>query len=98
MNKREATRLLRAEARKLRALPYPQLVDRLADKKLSLETVAPSGATYHIEAEGFWDDRAEHELRVVMSIDDGGLRTLLPITDSFTIAPNGAIIESSPAG
>ena len=89
--------MLRAETRKLRALPYPQLVDRLAGKQLSLETVAPSGVTYHVEVEGFWDDRAERELRVVMSIDDGGLRTLLPITDSFTIAPNGAIIESSAA-
>jgi hypothetical protein len=96
MDKREAERLLRAEARKLRAVPYPQLAERLAEKQESIEVIAPDGMTYHLEAQGFWDDRGAPTLRVVVSIDDGGLRVLAPLTESFTIAANGAITEISP--
>jgi hypothetical protein len=96
VDKREAERVLRAEARKLRAVPYPQLAERFAGKQESIEVIAPSGRTYHLEAQGFWDDRGARDLRVVVSIDDGGLRVLAPLTDSFTIAANGAITELSP--
>ena len=52
---------------------------------------------YHVELEGFWDDDEHDDLRVVASIDDGGLRAFLPFTDSFTISPNGAITDHSTA-
>lgn len=96
VDEREAERVLRSEARKLRAMPYRQLADRFAERQESIEVVAPSGTTYHVEAQGYWDDRGARDLRVVVSIDDGGLRVLAPLTDSFTIAANGAITEISP--
>ena len=96
MDKHEAELVLRAEARKLRAVPYPKLVERFADKQEAVDVLAPSGTTYRLEAQGFWDDRGEGGLRVVVSIDDGGFQVLAPLTDSFTIAANGAITEISP--
>lgn len=69
----------------------------LAEKQETTEVEGPSGTTYHVELQGFWDDGEHRELRVIASIDDGGLRAFLPFTDSFTIEPSGTITEHSAA-
>ena len=95
MSDEEARGVLRAEFLKLRAAGYDELAERLAGKQERSDVVAPSGATYHVELEGFWDDEERRDLRVVASIDDGGLRAFLPFTDAFTIDPSGSITEHS---
>ena len=97
MSNEEAKGILRAEFIKLRSAGYSELVERLAGKQQSREVVGLSGVRYHVELEGFWDDGAQRDLRVVASIDDGGSRAFLPFTDSFTIDPGGAISEHSAA-
>jgi hypothetical protein len=97
MSNEEAKEVLRAEFRELRAKGYGDLVAELADRKVNSEVVGPSGAAYNLELQGFWDDDEHADLRVVASIDDGGLRAFLPFTDSFTIAPSGTITDHSPA-
>jgi len=89
----EAKGVLRAEIIKLRPNGYDGLVERLAGKKETMEVAGLSGETYHVELEGFWDDDEQRKLRVVASIDDGGLRALLPFTDSFTVDPTGTITD-----
>jgi hypothetical protein len=96
MSDEEAKGVLRAEFLKLRAAGYDKLAERLAGKQERLEVVGLSGATYRVELEGFWDDKERRDLRVVASIDDGGLRAFLPFTDAFTITPSGSITEHSP--
>jgi hypothetical protein len=93
----EARGELRSEFLKLRAAGYDELVKRLAGKQERWDVVALSGATYHVELEGFWDDKEQRDLRVVASIDDGGLRAFLPFTDAFTISPSGSITEHAAA-
>ncbi len=95
MSDDEAKGVLRAEFLKLHAAGYDELVERLAGKQERSDVVALSGATYHVELEGFWDDEEHRDLRVVASIDDGGLRAFLPFTDAFTISPSGSITEHS---
>ena len=95
MSDEEAKGVLRAEFLKLQAAGYDKLVERLAGKKERSDVFALSGATYHVELEGFWDDKEHRDLRVVASIDDGGLRAFLPFTDAFTIRPSGSITEHS---
>lgn len=97
MSDEEAKGVLRAEFLKLRAVGYGDLVERLAGRQESSEVVGLSGTAYHVELEGFWDDDEHTELRVVASIDDGGLRAFLPFTDSFTVSPSGAITDHSTA-
>jgi len=93
----EMKAVLQAEFLKLRVAGYPELVERLAAKQERTEVVGLSGNSYHVELEGFWDDDEHVELRIVASIDDGGLRAFLPFTESFTISPGGAITDHSPA-
>jgi len=97
MSDEEAKSMLRSEFLRLRAAGYDALADRLAGKQERFDVAAPSGATYHVELEGFWDDKEHRDLRVVASIDDGGLRAFLPFTDAFTISPSGSITEHSTA-
>jgi len=97
MSDEEAKGVLRAEVIKLRPSGYQGLVERLAGKKEAVDVVGLSGSAYHVELEGFWDDDEHRDLRVVVSIDDGGLRAFLPFTDSFTVDPTGAITDHSAA-
>lgn len=97
MSDEEAKGVLRAEFLKLRASGYAELVERLVGKQERAEVVGLSGKAYHVELEGFWDDDEHDNLRVVASIDDGGLRAFLPFTDSFTIGSSGVITDHSAA-
>lgn len=97
MSDEEAKGVLTAEFLRLRAAGYRELVERLGGRQERSEVAGPSGKAYHVELQGFWDDDAHDDLRIVASIDDGGLRAFLPFTDSFTISPTGRITEHSPA-
>lgn len=97
MGDEEAKGILRAEFVKLQAIGYEGLVDRLAGKQERSGVTGLSGKAYQVEREGFWEEEDHQALRIVASIDDGGLRALLPFTESFTIAPTGAISDHSTA-
>ncbi len=97
MSDEEAKGVLGAEFIKLQATGYRGLVELLAEKQVISETVGLSGTAYHVELQGFWEDDQHSELRVVASIDDGGLRSFLPFTDAFTIDPTGKITDHSTA-
>ena len=98
MDKSEAEAIVAVEARRLRALSYAELRDTLLDQTLDSEVVGRSGERYHVQVQAFVDDDESGDLRVLASIDDGGLRTLWPVTDTFTISTSGRISEHSPAG
>jgi hypothetical protein len=56
------------------------------------EAAGPSGTRYQIEVQVFWDDKPEGDVRVGASIDDGGIRAFLPLTDSFILSPQGQFV------
>jgi hypothetical protein len=91
VDEREARELLRAELLALRALPHAELLNQFrAPVVRAVES--PSGKAYQVEVTSFWDDRAARNLRVTVSIDDGGLRALWPLTDDFIIDPAGNFV------
>ena len=51
-----------------------------------------SGTKYQIEIQACWDDKPFNNVRIIGSIDDGGIRALSPITDDFIISPSGEFI------
>lgn len=59
---------------------------------VTLTEEGASGTEYQVEIEAVWDDRPGHNLRVLMSIDDGGLRAFAPMTDDFIVAPDGGFV------
>jgi len=46
-----------------------------------------SGTAYQVEVQFFWDDARRRIVRVVGSIDDGGIRWFVPLTETLLISP-----------
>lgn len=92
VNKLEARAVLQAALREYRSRPYSELV-KLLDKEINTEAQGDSGVTYQIEIQVFWDDRPDGTLRVLGSIDDGGWRAFIPVTEAFLLAPDGSFVD-----
>ena len=92
MDKVEAREVLAAQLASLRQLSYQQLVERLLDREETVEVVGASGACYQLELQGLWDARPNDVLRVLGSVDDGGWRAFVPLTDSLLVAPDGSFV------
>jgi len=90
MNNVEARSVLKKELAKYRAKHYRELVALIGNPQTA-EVLEPSGVRYQVEIEAMWDDprRPNDVLRVVGSVDDGGIRAYLPLTDSFLLTPTG---------
>lgn len=91
MDKAEAKSILAKELRAWRRRPYPELSAAVGDT-WHTEVAAPSGARYQVEVLALWDDRPGGNVRVIASIDDGGLRALVPLSDDFIMAPTGDLV------
>ena len=86
----EARRLLEQQVARYRARRFEQLLPLLETPDTF--DVTSGGTTYQFEVQAIWDDRAEHHLRVLLSIDDGGWRAFAPMTDDFIIDSQGSFI------
>ena len=91
MDKVEAKRLLEAAVAELRAKSRVEL-ERLIGAPDAYEVQGKSGKTYQMEKQAFWDDKKGQDLRVLVSIDDGGWRALAPMGYSFIMAPDGSFV------
>jgi hypothetical protein len=90
MNEEEAKDLLHAHLKDYRRRSYTELAALIGEPQTA-ELRGPSGKTYQLELQVFWDSRPGEALRVLASIDDGGLRAFVPLTDSFIMNAGGAI-------
>ena len=91
MDKREANRLLEEFVTGLKSRSYQEWQILIGEEAV-LERNGPSGVTYQIEWNAFWDARAGGDIRVMVSIDDGSLaRFIVPLTTSFLISPEGTL-------
>ena len=91
MDKLEAAAILSRLAGEYRARSYEELKGFLGNPVMLTEP-SPSGVEYQIEIEAVWDDAPDHNLRVLLSIDDGGLRAFVPMMDDFIIGPDGGFV------
>lgn len=94
MDKREAQELLDEFVAGLKSRTYQEW-QGLIGEEVIVEKQGPSGVTYQIEFEAFWDSpkvKAGGDIRVMASIDDGSLaRFIVPLTTSFLVSPTGKI-------
>lgn len=85
---------------KLRRRRYADLRNLVGDPQCE-EVTGRDGKAYQVEFEAQWDDyrRADHNLRVIASIDDGTFfAALRPLTRDFIIAPDGSFVSESSSG
>jgi len=55
------------------------------------EVTGPSGKEYQVETLAVWDSKQDGDIRLFVSIDDGGLRAILPMTDGFIMRSDGSL-------
>ncbi len=91
MNKEEAKSVLAKFLGEYRSKTYNELLYLLETQDTS-EVTAESGTNYQLEFQAVWDNKKGENLRVIGSIDDGGWRAFMPLTDGFMIAPNGEFV------
>jgi hypothetical protein len=84
----EALKILIERLEEYRKLPYAALVERLLDRRESEEVPAPSGLTYRLDFQGFWEGEPQGPFRVLGSVDDGMVRAFVPLSDSFVVEPD----------
>ena len=91
MDKAEARKLLSEFLEGLQKKPYEELL-QLVRNPVCDEIEGSSGTQYQIEYEALWDSEPNGLLRIVASIDDGGLiSAMFPITLSFLADREGKI-------
>ncbi len=97
MNKIEASEVLKKILKNYREKTYSELME-LVEEKFNLkhthyeEVKLENGNWYQVRVNVFWDDKKIKTLRVVGSIDDGGLKAFIPQTDDFILKPDGNFI------
>ena len=88
MNKFEAQKILSEELARFNGRSHSELTQFVGDDHVeAYEVRASSGTAYRIEIQFFWDDRPGETIRVAGSVDDGGFRAFMPLTDSFLCEP-----------
>lgn len=91
MDRSEASELLRDHLSSWRSRSYQDLADQVGESHQSVVKGA-SGTDYQVDVQVVWDDEAYGNIRVIGSIDDGGWRAFVPITDAFLLAPDGSFV------
>jgi len=77
MNKKEANKILKTQVDTLRKKSYKELV-KLIPSEITKEVTGLSGTLYQLEVQAFLDDKTNKNLRVSVSIDDGGWSAFSP--------------------
>lgn len=87
MNREEAKGIIGEVLAELRQRSYSDL-ERLIDQHNfeHRDIVGASGAAYQVKVWALWDNVVDRTLRVMVEIDDGGLRAFAPLTDSILVA------------
>jgi hypothetical protein len=91
MNKAEARLILSRELKAFASRSYAQLVALIGHSDVK-NLLGESGVNYQIEFSVFWDSKPGEDLLIMGSIDDGGWRAFLPLTESLIMRPDGKFV------
>ena len=92
MDSVDARRVLSERLAQYRPLPYADLVARI-EKVETVEIERGGNRRWQLEFLFHWDGEPGGNVRVIGSIDDGGIRTFSPLSDSFIKGPSGEFID-----
>lgn len=91
MNKEKARNVLILELAKYGQMSYEELC-QLMKEPVIVHVEQPGSPWYQIEIQVFHDDPKSGNIRVLGSIDDGGWRSIIPLSEDFIMAPDGSFV------
>ncbi len=92
MNKNEATDIILEQLKKFRSKSYEALLRMIECEPITYKILSSKGIKYQIEIQALWDDKANENIRVIGSIDDGGIRSIFPLSKDFLKSPNNDFV------
>jgi hypothetical protein len=92
VDKAEARGIALVRLNELRRLSWAELRDGYLDQPKTVEAMGTSGTMYQVETLAIWDGPVDGDLRVMVSIDDGGWRAFAPLGVDFILAPDGSFV------
>ena len=95
MNQETAEAMLQATLQEYRRRSYQALIPLIGQNDVR-EVGAPDGTRYVLEVSVLWDGEPGGAIRVLGSIDDGGLRAFWPMTRDFIRNPDGSFTGEAP--
>jgi hypothetical protein len=87
----EALGVLSVEATKFAGRSHAEL-SALVEEPVHLQIIGPNGSEFQIEVSAVWDDKPGQTLRLLFSVDDGGVRAFVPLTRGALVPP-GAVFD-----
>jgi len=94
MNRLEAITILNHHLDHLESVGYAALAGQIGEN-LVFKTRDDTGADYQLELSILWDHHPNGAIRIVGSIDDGGLCAFFPLTSSRLVEPKAGSISST---
>ena len=92
MDRHEARLLALRHVNRYRVRGYARLVALIGGREV-FEVTGPSGKTYTVAVEAFWDGRPQGDLRVMAAVDDGSGRGFMrPEAEDFIMRPDGSFV------
>jgi hypothetical protein len=80
-------RLAEDLVRELEAVPYEEAAARAATKEVDRREVVADGEGLQVEVEYLFDSGPSGPVRILVSVDDGGLSAFVPVTRDTIILP-----------
>lgn len=90
MNDEVSFRIATNVLQDMRKLSYEKCRDMIEHRPKPIEIIGSDDKPYQVETEAFWDSKKNGNIRVVVSVDDGGLASFQPLALDFIIAPDGS--------
>lgn len=87
MDKVEAQKILSKQMERFGRRDYYELQKLVESKHVeAFEVNGATGTRYGVEVQFFWDNGGKSRVRVVGSIDDGGIRAFFPLTQTLLVS------------
>ncbi len=93
MDNSEAIEILENELDLYRPKSYSELKSMISSKPIGKEVRTYNDADYNIEVVVNWDEKPEGDIKVLAYVEDGEMRSFIPITKSFIKSPDDQIKE-----
>jgi hypothetical protein len=93
MDNAEALDILSQELDLYRAKPYSELEKMVSGKPVGKEVRTYNDADYNLEIVIDWSEGPGGNIKVLAFIEDGEMRSFIPLTKSFILSPDNEFID-----
>lgn len=93
MDNSEALEILNQELDKYQDIPYAELQKKVSDKPIGKEVRTYHDADYNVEIVINWSEDPGGKIKVLAFIEDGEMRSFIPLTKFFIKTPDDEIID-----